>query len=126
MSHLISQEIYADTDCLLDEEHQCTLRTTAQDAVLFLCSTRGGGVKKMPVEHLKRAFVQAAATAQQLQLQGDARWWMVLESALACIDKVGTELDFCVFSFVEVAEVLTTIIIVNSSGNFITSAIIRC
>jgi hypothetical protein len=39
---------------------QCTLRTTAQDALLFLCSTRGGGVKRMPVQHLKLAFLQVA------------------------------------------------------------------
>jgi hypothetical protein len=31
---------------------------------------------------------------------------MLLESALACIDAVGSQLDFCVFAFGEVAEVL--------------------
>jgi hypothetical protein len=52
-------EIYADTDSLLDEyEQQCTLRSTAQDALLSLCSTKSGGVKRMPVEHLKQVFMQ--------------------------------------------------------------------
>ena len=38
--------------------HLCSYLTMAQDALLFLCSTKSGGVKRMPVEHLKQAFVQ--------------------------------------------------------------------
>ena len=102
------QEIYADTDTLLDEDNQCTLRTTALDAVLSLCGTPGGKVKRHGVEHLRQAFMQAIATSQQQQQHGDPRWWMLLEAALACIDRVGTELDFAVFSFGEVAEVVRT------------------
>jgi hypothetical protein len=49
---------------------------------------------------------QAAAAAQSQQQQGDPRWWMLLESALACVDRVGMELDFCVFSFHEIADVV--------------------
>ena len=100
------QEIHTDTDTLLDEEFQTTLRTTAQDALLALCSSRSGSVKMQSVQHLKQAFANAAAAAQQQQQQGDQRWWMLLESALACVDKVGSELDFCVFAFSELADVL--------------------